>query len=323
VAKSTTIDVEAIRRLYEYIVKKFPTEADCLTYLVSVLIGTVVCKYCGSKRLHRSGNDRHARCLDCKKKSGITARTFLGGVKRPTAYLMALMCRGYGVAINGAELARVSGVAPSTGQCILKKIDTVIASEMAAVGILLKSRAFSQCVLKRSSHTPAKQRIVAEFDEIEKQNSRRNKSRPGLKLSPDEKLIYKLLSKKPISFDSLVQASGLASGATTGVLMLLELAGLAQGLPGDYYLQCPQSSAPQKLSQQTISAIDKNVQLIRATYHGISRRYLQCYLGFAWSMLDRAKWNFRALLRACGKFGLMTNAEIADYVSPPMVLIAP
>jgi hypothetical protein len=100
---------------------------------------------------------------------------------------------------------------------------------------------------------------------------------------------------------------------------------LAKALPGDSYVKCHPASpiAAQQISPQTKGFLDRSIELIRATHQGISRRYLQTYLAFCWSIFDRTRWDLRALFQACGKFGMITDAQLKLFVSPDVVLIAP
>jgi DprA winged helix domain len=324
-AKLTDINLELIYELYESMLKQFPSDDDCLEFLMYWIIGVIVCNECGSADLDRIDGERHAFCRACKKKTWLTAQSFLERISRPRAYLMALIYRGSGIAISAAELARVCKIVPSTAQCILRKIDFVILNEMAPIGIPLDSRKFSESIVRRSTYTPATKHPVSEFDEIDKKNAQQGNNVQPAPLSPDEKQIYKLLSEQPISIDSLINATGWTVTAVSGTLTMLQLNGLAKALPGDNFAKCYPASdlAAQKISPQTKGFLDRSMELIRSTHQGISRRYLQTYLAFCWSMFDRTRWDLRALLKACRKFGLITDAQLKLYVSPDVVLLAP
>jgi hypothetical protein len=324
-ANSIKIDLETIHKLYDDVLSQLPTDEDCLNFLIRLIIGIVSCNWCGSTDLDRTGDDRDALCRACKKVTWLTAQSFISGIKKPRAYLMALIYRAEGIAISAAELARVVGVASSTAGCILKKYDLVIHSEMAAIGISLDSRQFAECITKRSTHSPVKQHPLVEFDEIDKQNALLNIGTTPLKLTVDENLIYGLLSDTPSSIDSLMNATSLSIGQVSATLTMLDLAGLAKPCPGDYYVKGYPVSllAQKKIGPKTKVFIARSVELIRATYQGVSRRYLQCYLGFCWSIFDRAKWNLNSLSQACEKFGPITHAYVTSYVSPEAVLLAP
>lgn len=50
-----------------------------------------------------------------------------------------------------------------------------------------------------------------------------------------EKEIYELISAEPVHFDHLIERSGLKSGELSATLTMLELAGMVERLPGDWY----------------------------------------------------------------------------------------
>jgi len=57
-------------------------------------------------------------------------------------------------------------------------------------------------------------------------------------LAPEEKLVYDSLTFEPVSFDSLVLATSLASGNLHYLCTTLELKGLIKKLPGARYIKC-------------------------------------------------------------------------------------
>lgn len=50
-----------------------------------------------------------------------------------------------------------------------------------------------------------------------------------------EKDVFELISAEPIHFDHLIERSGLAAGELSATLTMLELAGMVERLPGDWY----------------------------------------------------------------------------------------
>jgi hypothetical protein len=316
------IDLKTIDALYKRMLELFPTEKDCFEVLIRLVIGVIVCTHCRSKNLRRSGDNRNALCLDCRKTTWLTARTFISGIKKKRAWLMALIYRGHGIPINASELSRVVKVATSSADNMLKKIDAVFNGELEAVGIKLESRQFSEIVFRRSTQSPTNQHPLAELDEIDQRSALLQKQVPPT-LSPDEELIHKLLSDQPTPINSLITASGLPSGQAIATLTMLQLAGLAKSLPGDNYTKCIPVTQRTKIGKKTKDLVVRNVRLIRATYQGISRRYLQYFLASCWSILDRSRWHFQAFLLACRKFGPITDAQVLSYVSPEVVLMAP
>jgi hypothetical protein len=323
VTNLSDFDLETIHALYKRMLELFPTEKDCLEVLIRLIIGVVICNHCRSKNLQRSGDDRSALCLDCRKTTWLTARTFISGIKKKRAWLMALIYRGHGIPINASELSRVVKVATSSADNMLKKIDAVFSGEMESIGIKLDSRQFSEVVFRRSTQSPTNQHPLAELDEIDQRNALLQKQVQPPTLSPDEELIHKLLSDQPTPINSLITASGLPIGQTLATLTMLELAGLAKALPGDNYTKRIPVAQRKKISKKTKDILGRNLRLIRSTYQGISRRYLQYFLASCWSILDRSRWHFQAFLLACRRFGPITDAQVLSYVSPDAVLMAP
>ncbi len=319
-----------IQRLHEVILKRFPTDNDCLNELLRLFFGELKCKKCGSTDLERTDKARYALCLKCRKITSLTAKTFLSGIKKPRAYLMDLVYRGNGIVVSAAKLARIVEIATSSALSTVKKIDAVVQSEMPGIGILVDSRHFSECISKRSTHTPAKEHPLAELEEIG--NAPQNLSNSGStsnaksipKLSTQEELVYNLLTEQPVSSDMLCQQSGLPVGTVNAILTILELEQLTKMCFGGTYIKCqPPAPPPSKLSKTTKNFVESNVELIRSTYQGVSRKYLQTHLAFCWSIKDRARWSVTALVKACAKFGPVTDAKLRSYVSPPAVLLCP
>ena len=58
-----------------------------------------------------------------------------------------------------------------------------------------------------------------------------------LKISPEEEILYKLLSLEPLALDRLIGQSGLTPQKVMAALMYMELKGLAKQLPGKFYIR--------------------------------------------------------------------------------------
>ncbi len=328
--KSMTTNQKTIRRLYEFLLLHFPTDEDCLNELIRLFIGVLKCNECGSSELERIGKNRSARCRRCHKTTWLTARTFLAGIKRPRAYLLQIILIGNGIAISASELARIVGIASSSAQCIVKKIDAAVQSFMGTGGIQVDCRHFFQCISKRSTHTPAKEHPLSELAEVGNVAQGPSQSGKSLnantlpKLSAEPELVYKLLSEVPTTIDMLAEKSGLPVNSVSAALTILELEELTKMCPGNKFIKCkpPGKPAP-KLSKQAKRCVDASVELIRQTYKGVSRKYLQQHLAFCWSIKDRSRWSVKALVQACAKLGPITDAQVNSYVSPPVVLLIP
>jgi len=60
---------------------------------------------------------------------------------------------------------------------------------------------------------------------------------PDIKLGDDEQVIWNLLSQKPIHIDEIARISGLPSSKVSSILVMLELKGIIQQLPGKQFVR--------------------------------------------------------------------------------------
>ncbi len=84
--------------------------------------------------------------------------------------------------------------------------------------------------------------MVVNLDEIMKSlnwiTSTRPRSEPVvLELFGSERDVHELLSNEPVHFDQLTEKTGLTAGPLSSTLTMLELAGIAERLPGDWYVR--------------------------------------------------------------------------------------
>ncbi len=146
-------------------------------------------------------------------------------------------------------------------------------------------------------------------------------------LSESEEKVYKLLSAEPAHFDILCEHSGMDTGPMSAALMMLELAGLARGVGNDRYVfaapfspfsRCPAEVPEEELLGRMVD-VAVIIAFVRATFQGISRKYLQNYLALHWCCLDRSRWRPGSLMRECLHSPSFTYRDIVSYVSPQVV----
>jgi DNA processing protein len=53
-----------------------------------------------------------------------------------------------------------------------------------------------------------------------------------------ERDVYELLSNEPVHFDQLTEKTGMTAGELSSTLTMLELAGVVERIPGDWYVRC-------------------------------------------------------------------------------------
>ncbi len=146
-------------------------------------------------------------------------------------------------------------------------------------------------------------------------------------LSQTEKQVYQALSAEAIQFDSLCVRMAMPTGTLLATLMVLELAGHIKSLPGDRYIRCAPNSQPASYndvaSASTLKTVTDIIMLVRSTFQGISRKYLQNYLSWHWCQTDRVRWQPGSLLTECIRFRRIPYKEILSYVSPPVIKVSP
>lgn len=148
-------------------------------------------------------------------------------------------------------------------------------------------------------------------------------------LGPDAVTVYSQTSPKPVFIDELLSRVDLEVGVLSANLLLLELDGFVERLPGDYYRRrdrAPNSAQHRQNQANNISppaaiAVSAILGFVRATFQGISRKYVQTYAALHWCCTDRASWPIGSLLRACRDADAITDEEVVRYVSPPEVLV--
>ncbi|MBS1957080.1 MAG: hypothetical protein JST89_23015 [Cyanobacteria bacterium SZAS-4] len=302
---------------------RFPTDQDCFDELIKHIV--VKCNRCQSKRVEIKVGRRDALCLQCNRKTWITAKTFFNAVKKPRIYLVAIIAMGSGIIFNGAELARAATIAVSSAQHVIKRVSSVLIELMAQACVGTLSSEFAPCVIRRSTESPAKNHTHAEFDEVEKQlhTQRSNEQAVLDTLGDDEKTVYSLFQDQPISVSELELKSGLKPGQLTAALTMLEIELLIQKSEGTSYVRLKQIAKPTvtSSSKQLNRFIRKNLRLIRKCFKGVSRKYLQIYLATCWCLLDRSTWTVQNLLKACANSKPISTQDLIEYVSPPVVLL--
>lgn len=323
---SITSKFTSLESLLDDNLKRFPTDQDCFDELLKYI--EVKCNNCQSKRLEIEIGRRDALCLQCHRKTWITAKTFFGFMKKPRIYLVAIQAMGNGIIFSGAEFARLLKIANSSAQHVIKKISFVLVQLMDKIGLGAQSSEFAQCVMRRSVESPAKNHTHAEFDEIEKQNTALQNSDQALlnTLSEDErKVLCVFSSDQPMSISEIELKSGLKSGPLLAALTMLEIEQLVQKAGGTSYVRLKKVSkpVPTKSSKKLERFIRKSMRVIRTCFKGISRKYLQIYLATCWCLLDRTIWTVPNLIQACATSKPFSGQDLIEYVSPPVVLVCP
>ncbi|MGH9549788.1 MAG: hypothetical protein ACRD3W_10455 [Terriglobales bacterium] len=148
-------------------------------------------------------------------------------------------------------------------------------------------------------------------------------------LSKHEQAVYDLLSDEPIQFNDLCRLTQMNSSEVSACLTTLEIANLVTQSAGDRYVRAqslqPKRPAPELLdasvSEAAILLTYSFLQDIREHFHGISRKYLQKHLALFWSRCEPFRWTKGRLLKTCLDRGIVSHADILNYVSERLVKI--
>ncbi len=347
-AAKHSLNKEELRERVEKIDFLFTHDADYLEYLYGFVPGGLKCKFCESTNLSKEYGDRTALCLPCGKITHLTASTVFHGVRMVREWVIIICLLEDGVSFSESMVAEVIGMARSSVSAMMKKLFLIVSTNMGEKSVITNSAEFLPVVCKRSLETPAKKHPRAEqtvFDElaqaeagesiegiVEKaiaeifQNVTIPKGSTVGDNVPDkwanEKKVFLLLSGDPVGFDSLSHSSNFNAAELSATLTTLELAGLIEPVAGNRFVRRRLIlSRTNAKTDQTNAQVDlvPFFDFIRNTYHGISRKYLQPYLGAFWCFIDRKRWTVGALFRACLKAPRITNTDLLSFVSPLMV----
>ena len=346
-----------IEQLWPLFNSLYKTEEDCVEVLLKILNDDeeVQCNDCGSQDIERGYGTRVGRCRPCNRTIRFTAGTFFNRIRLARPYVAAIWLMEKGARFSALQLAKLVDTACSTAWKILKKLAIVIQSHMEkeSLATSVSSACFAQAICKRSLETPANEHPFAEQAKIEKQLhphaienlsdsttttsigvGSTDSTTSAIELGSQEKEIFEILSTEPLHFNDLCKQTKIPVGMVSSILTMLELDGLAESKPGDRFVRAMpkpnfglhnQSSDSEDIKTGSALAITiaANIDFVRATFHGTSRKYLQFYLAAHWCHVDRVRWPQNSLLKACRCFRRIKSEEILAYVSPPFVKIMP
>ena len=277
---------------WEKFEKLFPTEETCIDSIFAAYAADklIVCHWCNSTHTEKL-DLRTFKCLSCKKKSFFTKGSFFQHVRRIKAMVGAMWLLENGVRFSACHFAELAGIAKSTATCMVKKIAMLILRTMDDARETINSIEFMEIFIRRSFCTPALEHPRME-QEIAEQQYLANSPEKQLaahekliaNLSSVEKSIYDLLDFTPTHCETIQDRLNIATATSAYALIRLELSGLITSpgacmysrprhrvfVPNDTGLdECPPE---QKVDAHSV------VAFIKASMHGIARRYLQLYV---------------------------------------------
>lgn len=165
-------------------------------------------------------------------------------------------------------------------------------------------------------------------------NSSDSSSPPDVDGDQDPFAILNFLGEEAISFDALIEMANVPAGSACLQLLDLQFQGVIEKLPGDNYARkkAAKNALPKtdlaistiQLFEQTDPglkhSIERIINFIKETFHGISRKYLQLFLAANWLYEDRSRWTRGSLFQACLAHDRVTEQEIKKFNSSISVL---
>ncbi|MBP9090878.1 hypothetical protein KBI23_07590 [bacterium] len=145
-------------------------------------------------------------------------------------------------------------------------------------------------------------------------------------MSDTDKQVFDSIRQTPTSQDSLCNITGMSAAQVSSSLVMLEISGLIQMLPGNLFARCKRPTTPNFESEINESAATitwRAFKTISEIYGGVSRKYLQLYLAAFWCHQDATRWPEGALLKILLRGEPIQFQEILGYVSPTTVSIVP
>lgn len=344
-------DPEALDLALDEFNKKFPSNQHCVEEIIRRLNANW-CRHCASRSVERGFGNRKLRCLSCNKYSWPLAGTFFERMKLSRLHLGAIMLQEQGFAFSANALAQWFASAFSTALELLRKLRIIAIKSMFATTDE-ETNAFEVILLRRSLETPAGKHPSTDIEYSEFETAEHEQSASGTEASAienitddqglllaDEKAhaeiafvgsasrpkleeeLTNLLSSKPVTFDELVSMTGETASAIGVALTMLEFAGVATRIPGDRYLRHNPHPQPKRSnSQPNSSIVGTIVSFIYHYYGGISRRYLQLYIGSFWMHATYFQFGEFRLFETIEKFGTVSLSFVKEIRSERVVLV--
>jgi hypothetical protein len=349
-SQGSAIESKNLASLLKEFESEFPSREACLDELYRLAQIEIKCRVCHNHSLEIRTDRRAGKCINCKKTTRFTAGTVLEHMKMPKPRLAAIWFFSKGAVLNSLVFSRLLKIAQSSAHGILNWLRFTMQSVLPADAPLLHSSLFAPAFSKRSRQTPARERPVAEQEEMEKMadverndrcsipepqktnmavsqefgdDSNRVMTEDAGEFSQQQEQIYKLLSDLPLHFEALCNRANVPIGTLSAVLTVLEIEGKAERLEGDWYVRRMVKQKIQAPSEKASRTIDAFLQFVRLNFRGISRRYLQGYLAAYWCRIERSNWSSEAFWQEC--LGAMSKSyqQIRTYVTPLWVKLFP
>ncbi|MDQ5934933.1 MAG: hypothetical protein QG574_2239 [Cyanobacteriota bacterium erpe_2018_sw_21hr_WHONDRS-SW48-000092_B_bin.40] len=320
---------------------RVPDEEAAIDLILELQVrqGKLACR-CGYEFVAaiRERYERTVKCLVCRKYTHFTVGTLYEGVRSVRARLGAVWLMDHGAVVTSTKLHQLFGIATSTGLAIINTIGLFIESlrgqSWEDVSEKIGCPNFAEIMIRRSRITGAYEHpssvpetvSVADVDhsadEATEQYSHSEDSFDDL--GDLDKKILAEISGVPVSVDVICKRVDQPAGPVGAALTMLEILGHIASAPGNFFVRltaAKQDGAKVEFSPQLRRFIEEAIENIKAVRQGVSRKYLQLYLGAFWCHFDRDSWRVGSLMLVTLDSSLSPDRDLIVYESPLMVSV--
>lgn len=304
----------------------------------------LVCR-CGHvfENATRAMYERRVKCAECKGHTHFTVGTLYERVSQVRARLGAVWLMDHGAVVTSTKLNQIFGIATSTGLCIINTIGLFIESLRRTafddVSESVSCPIFGEIMIKRSRITGAYEHAASLPEEVtvadagpdlENGFSQAFSDTECSDISDDlgdlDRAVLAQISAAPISVDTICESLDSTAGPVGAALTMLELLGHIASGPGNSFVRLNaakvKSDNRTEFSPEVLAFAEAAIENIKAIRQGVSRKYLQLYLGTFWCCFDRNIWRTGELMLVSVDATLAPDRNLFDYESPLMVSVA-
>lgn len=299
----------------------YKTEAECVEVLYAAFRSEdrIYCHQCQGRDVDHEVGARTIVCVECGEESYFTAGSLFHKARVIRPRLAAIWLYEQGISFSAGQFADAFDIALSSAWMMLHRISKVIHDSMRCKTEAVSSRMFVPIICKRSRETQLRQHPASEAETFPIPES----STETCPLTDTEQTVLEALAAVPTDVDQICNAADLPSTEVLSALGVLEVAGLARSAGGHLYSRIlnHMSMAADALNEHAQKVLAHVFTFVRETFHGISFKYLECYLARYWCAFDRRRWCKPRLLKGCVQAPYRPMRDTPDRQSPPSVLM--
>lgn len=300
---------EYTRQILKLFFETYPDEESCVRAFPAN------CKCCGTynEQAYENG-ERFFECSMCNTKTWRTAGTFFHGLHYLHPSFASIWLHEMRAVISDKKLGELFDIAYATAWATAERVMSLLDQEMKKHNAFkIVSSAFNDVICKRSDLC-----VAGEHPNFEEADDDDFDPEVLKNLDPDQAALYAVLRAKPMSFDTLLEQSGLPVSRFTAALSSLELFEIATQHPNSKFSLRISTTTLMTPAEEVI--VQKFLKYVR-NFHGVSRKHLQNYLAAFWARYWSARWPLANLFEVCMKSGRLKRSN--RYKKPPKIVRVP